>query len=130
MKKKTVTQAEEHHFRWTDDSLDRERRITAPVVARRAKSLLALSFASQSVGCGASNRCSSRFRSRRRPVVSRIFFPHCLLASKEQVCAIFATVAFRDVYQVRGRVHGRRLRVRLVQRRTYINIARIINKYS
>lgn len=94
MKKKTVTQAEEHHFRWTDDSLDRERRITAPVVARRAKSLLALSFASQSVGCGASNRCSSRFRSRRRPVVSRIFFPHCLLASKEQVCAIFATVAF------------------------------------
>ena len=70
MKKKTVTQAEEHHFRWTDDSLDRERRITAPVVARRAKSLLALSF------------------------VSRIFFPHCLLASKEQVCAIFATVAF------------------------------------
>lgn len=76
--------------------------IAKDVSRPRAKSR---SLASQSVSCGASNRCSSRFRSRRRPVVSRIFFPHCLLASKKQVCAIFAIemfIKYVDVFMDEG----------------------------
>lgn len=72
--------------------------IAKDVSRPRAKSR---SLASQSVSCGASNRCSSRFR----PVVSRIFFPHCLLASKKQVCAIFAIemfIKYVDVFMDEG----------------------------
>lgn len=69
--------------------------VSRPCVARE------ISLASQSVSRGASSRCSSRFR-----------FPHCLLASKERWLVLFSrSFRDRDVYQVRGRVHGRRLRV-------------------
>lgn len=106
------------YFRWTDDSLDRERRITAA----REISLSRLSV------------CQLRGEQPVLVAISLPTSPSCLaylLPSLSPRVEETSLCYFRDrdVYQVRGRIHGRRLRVWLVER-TYINIAKIINKYS